>query len=67
MNISEFGDLVKQKGFKGVRFNEGSILKGDRYSLKTKGGNYTTAIFNPEDILTKSQLTDIYNQAVGKK
>lgn len=62
---SEFVDLVKSKGFKGVRFNEGSVLKGDRYTLKTQGGNYTTAIFDPKDILTKSQLTDIFNQSKG--
>lgn len=59
----EFVKLLKDKGYIGAKLNEGSVLKSDKYTLKTKGGNYTYAIFDPINVKTKEQLIEIWNKA----
>ena len=49
-------------GFLGSHLCDRFIKEGYD-GVKTKD---TTAIFNPKALQTKSQLTDIYNQAHGK-
>lgn len=63
----EFVSLLKEKGFVGVKLNEGAVLRSDRYTLKTKGGNTSYAIFDPSSIKTKSQLEKIWGEAQVSK
>ena len=50
MGFEDMGDVLKKKGFDGIEYTHAD-------------GSIEYVVFNPSQIKTKSQLTDIWNKA----